>query len=272
MPRSYLRTSDGARLAFQADGPASAPAIVLAHSLGTDLDLWRAQAEALAGRFCVVRYDLRGHGASSAPAGDYDLGRLGRDVLDLMDELGLARTSFCGLSLGGMVGQWLGAHAPERLDRLVLCNTSAFTGPEAWSARIAAVRSQGLAAIWDAVAERWFASEFRTARPDVVEAARRTFVATDLAGYVGCCAAIRDMDLRPVLAGIGAPCLVIGGSEDQATPVSDAALLAKTIPGARLQVLPTGHLSSLERPAALGAAIADFLQARPAANAAPGGA
>lgn len=242
----FCTTCDGARLAFQLEGPAGAPVLILSHSLGCSREMWRLQMGRLTERFRVLRYDHRGHGQSSAPPGDYTLARLGQDVLDLMDGLGLAQAAFCGLSLGGMVGQWLGGCAANRFSRIALCNTAPFMSPERWETRIAAVRDGGMASIAGAVIAGWFTPRFTEADPDAVASLRATLTASDPQGYVGCCAAIRDMDLRPLASKITAPCLIIGGSEDAATPPWQSEWLAETITDARLVLLPAAHLSNVE--------------------------
>jgi 3-oxoadipate enol-lactonase len=201
------------------DGPEGAPTLLLGPSLGSTTELWRPQLAALAGRYRVIRYDHRGHGGSPVPPGPYRIDELGRDVLALMDRLGLARTHLGGTSLGGMVGMWVAEHAPDRVDRLLLACTSARLGPpELWAGRAASVRASGMASIADAVLERWFTPQFAAARPDVVGAARDMLLATPPEGYAGCCAAIETMDLVPDLGRIAAPTLVIAGGADPAIP------------------------------------------------------
>lgn len=255
MTLSRFTTGDGCALAYRIDGPADAPVLVLSNSLGTAMEMWSPQIEALAARYRVLRYDSRGHGRSDVPPGAYSMDRLGRDVIELMDGLGIDRARFCGLSKGGMVGQWLGYRAPERIERLVLCNTSPFMGPpSAWDDRIAAVRAGGMAAMTDAVIARWFTPGFAERMPEAVLPVRAMLLATDPAGYAGCCAAIRDMDMRPILGLIKVPVTIVGGDLDPATPAEHSHALRDGIPGARLVMLPTAHLSNVERPA-------DFLAA-----------
>ncbi|NKJ42357.1 3-oxoadipate enol-lactonase [Novosphingobium sp. SG720] len=259
MSPHHLTLGDGCRLAWTSDGDPAAPPLILSNSLGTDRAMWTPQLAPLAQHFHVIRYDTRGHGASDAWPGGYGLDRLGRDVLELADALGLARFAFCGLSLGGMTGQWLGVHAPERLTRLVIANSAPYMGPpSAWDARIATVRSQGMAAIADAVVERWFTPAFR-ADPDNTAAILATLHVTDPQGYAGCCAAIRDMDLRPLLSLIETPTLVIGGAQDPATPPEQTRALIEGIAGATGVILDAAHLSNLEQPAAFTAALLDHL-------------
>ena len=227
------------------DGPADAPVVVLSNSLGADLTMWEAQMPALTAKFRVLRYDQRGHGTSTAtPAardssklapGAYSIEALGRDVLMLLDALKIPRAHFCGISMGGGTGMWLAANAPERIDRLVLANTAPkFGTPEAWNARIDAVRKGGVDAIADAVLERWFTSAFRARDPDTTARMRKMMVATPVEGYLGCCAAVRDADLRGALASIRSPTLVIVGTHDPANPPAEGRAFAEKIRGARV--------------------------------------
>ncbi len=242
----FIDLADG-RIRYRFDGPVDAPVLVLSNSLGTDLSMWDAQIPAFAQRLRVLRYDTRGHGASTATPGPYSIAQLGRDVLGLLDALGIARAHFCGLSMGGMVGQWLGVNAPERIERLVLCNTAALIGPaELWDKRIAAVREGGMAAIADAVIARWFTEAFVAAHPEAVAPVRRVLEACTPEGYTAACAAVRDMDQREAVAAITVATLVIAGAHDLATPPADGRFLAERIPGARYLELEAAHLSNIE--------------------------
>jgi 3-oxoadipate enol-lactonase len=246
---SRILTSDGESIAYYFDGPLHAPVVMLSSSLGTDSRLWDTQMPRLASRFRVLRYDSRGHGGSAAPQGEYTLERLGLDALNLIDALEIEQVSFCGISLGGMVGQWLGIHASDRVRSLALCNTSAYMGPpESWTSRIADVRAHGMSAIADAVLERWFTAGFLANFPDPVRVARAMLIATSPQGYAGCCSAIRDMDLRSLGAEISVPTLIIAGDYDPATPPAHAEALLAQIANACLEMLPTAHLSNLEEP------------------------
>jgi len=241
-------------------GPAGAPVVVLSHSLGTSLALWDPQVPALAARFRVLRYDTRGHGRTAPTAGPFGVADLGRDVLRLLDAQGVDRCHFCGLSIGGLVGLWLGAHAPERLDRLALCNTATRIGTaDSWAARIRGAREQGMKAMAPSVMERWFSAAFRATDPDVVARARALFESTSPEGFVGCAMAIRDADERADAAAIRLPTLVISGSEDPATPPAEGRAIAAAIPGARFVELPAAHLSNLEAPHEFNAALLGFL-------------
>ena len=250
----------GARLFYRFDGPEDRPVLVLSNSLGTSLGMWEPQLPAFAARFRVLRYDSRGHGQSEAPLGPYTIERLGRDVLALLDGLGLERVSFCGLSKGGMVGQWLGAHAGERLERLVLACTSAHTGsPEVWTSRIATVRAQGMAAIVPALIDRWFTKGFQEREPETVARITAMLRATDPEGYAACCAAVRDMDQREAIRAIAVPTLVIVGRHDQATPPDHGRLIASHVNGARLVEVDAAHLGNVEAAETFNQAVLDFL-------------
>lgn len=258
----HVTLGDGTRLAYRFDGPHDAPVLLLSNSLGTDHAMWDPQMAGLTQHFRVLRYDQRGHGASDAPAGAYSMDRLGRDVVELLDALGIAKAHFCGLSLGGMVGQWLAVHAPERIDKLILANTSAYMGPPSgWQGRIAGVLADGMAPLAQASIGRWFTPAFPAQAPEAVEPIRQMLLANNPAGYAGCCAAIRDMDQRPTAPLNRLPTLVIAGAQDQATPVEASRFLVEAAADARLQVLePAAHLSNVEQPAAFLAAITAFLK------------
>jgi 3-oxoadipate enol-lactonase len=238
------------RLHLTVDGPAAAPALLLGSSLGTAAAMWDPQVPALARRFRVIRYDHLGHGRSAVPSGPYTLDLLGRELLRTLDDLDVPWVHYAGLSLGGMVGMWLAAHAPDRVRRLALLCTSASLGPpEQWRDRAATVRAEGLPAIADAVVARWFTPAFAVARPEVVAAHRALLTATSPAGYAACCEAIAAMDLRPDLGRIDTPTLVIAGADDPATPVRHAHEIAGRIPAARLVVLDAAaHLANVEQP------------------------
>ncbi|GAA1079846.1 3-oxoadipate enol-lactonase [Nocardiopsis composta] len=231
------------------DGPAGAPVVVLAGSLGSTLEMWRPQVgPLLAAGLRVVRYDHRGHGGSPVPPGPYSIAGLGGDLLRLLDRIGAERASVAGVSLGGMVGMWAAALHPERINRLALLCTSALLGPpEGWTDRAATVRAEGTGAVAGPVVGRWFTPAYAEREPEAVARMRDTVAATPPEGYAGCCEAIADMDLRPELPGIGAPTLVLAGGDDPATPAEHARAIAGLIPGARLHVLDGGaHLASWE--------------------------
>lgn len=248
-------------LNHELSGPEDAPTIVFTGSLGTDLTMWRPQADPLSQRFRVLRYDIRGHGGSPAPPGPYAMADLGSDLLALLDRLRVGRAFLCGLSIGGMISMWTAARAPERVERLVLCCTSARLGPpETWHERAATVRGHGVGAIADTVLERWFTPRFRGAHPDVVERMRAGLTATPPEGYAGCCEAIAAMDLRGDLPSISAPTLVIAADEDPSTPPDHGRLIADGIPGARFELIADArHIVSIERAELVTAQILRFL-------------
>jgi|tagenome__1003787_1003787.scaffolds.fasta_scaffold20956981_4 3-oxoadipate enol-lactonase len=247
------------------DGPADAPVLVLSNSLGTTLALWDPQMPALTEHFSVLRYDHPGHGLGS-PRPVSSVEELGHGVLEILDGHGIGRVSFCGLSLGGAVGQWLAMHAPGRIDRLVLaCGSARFGKPESWRARIETVRAGGVEAVADAVLAIWFTPETRRDSPELVRAYREMMVSAEREGYAGCCEALARWDPGDELAGIRSPTLVIAGSEDAATPPDQGAALQRRIPGARLSVLQgAGHLANLEQPDAFTRLLVDHLTAQPA--------
>lgn len=251
---------------YRLDGRDDAPVLVLSHALGLDLGMWDVQAALLARHVRVLRYDTRGHGGSDTASGDANVAGLGADVIALVDALGIDRFAFCGVSLGGMVGQWLGAHHRDRLTHLVLANTSPrVADPAAMEDRRRVVLADGMAAVVDRVLDRFFSSAFRRRQPATVAWARGTLRATDAAGYAACCAAVRDHDGAPWLSRITTPTLVIGGSVDVSMPWDvHGRVLAAGIPEARHRLLSTGHLSNLEAPAGFLAALTDVLLPRPA--------
>jgi 3-oxoadipate enol-lactonase len=254
-------TVDNVRLFYHLEGDARRPVLVFSHSIGTDHSMWDLQVPDLLPHFRILRYDTRGHGASDAPAADYSMERLGRDVLGLADALGVARFAFCGLSLGGMIGQWLGANASDRLTGLILANTSPLMAPKSnWDARRQAVLDGGMAAIVDMAMQRFFSPE-TLARGDVhASSVRTTLLGTNPVGYAACCVAIRDMDHTGLLRKIVVPTLVIAGDCDVSTPwTGHGELLAREIPGARAVHLPAAHLSNIEQPRAFTAALLEFL-------------
>jgi 3-oxoadipate enol-lactonase/4-carboxymuconolactone decarboxylase len=250
--------TDGARLYWRCDGPDNAPALLLGNSIGTDHALWDPVMPVLMRAFRVIRYDARGHGASDAPAGEYSMERLGLDALAIADAAGAERFHYAGISLGGMVGLWLGENAAKRIDRLALCNTSAYFGPESWAARIAAVRSGGMAAITDMVMARFFTPAYVKQADARFASVRRMFLSIDAGGYIGCGAAIRDMDLRAGLPRIQVPTLVVTGAFDQATPPAQGLAIAQAIPGARYAELACAHIPTHEAGPALAGRLCEF--------------
>jgi 3-oxoadipate enol-lactonase len=253
----------GARLHYRMDGARDLPLLVLSNSLGTDVSMWEPQMDALLPHCRVLRYDTRGHGQSAVPPGPYSVDDLGRDVVALLDHVEAARASFCGLSMGGVTGMWLGIHAPSRIDSLVLANTAAQIGTaDLWNQRIAKVNEGGMAAICDAVLARWLTPGFAARETATLARLQALMERQPPAGYAACCAAVRDMDLRAQVSRISAPTLVITGTHDPATPPADGAWLAQQIPGARLVELPASHLSNIEAAEPFNAALVSFLTER----------
>jgi len=253
---------DGSRMYYRMDGDDKRPVLVLSHSLGVDHGQWDLQMPGLVPSFRILRYDIRGHGASDAPSGDYSMECLGRDILGLTDALKIPKFAFCGVSLGGMIGQWLAAQVGDRLTHVVLANTSArLADPAAMETRRKTVLGRGMEAIVDMAMGRFFSPENLSPETGSV---RATFLGTNPHGYAGCCAAIRDMDHRTFLADIRVPTLIIGGDRDISTPwVSNGDVLAESIAHAKTLQLPAAHLSNIERPNSFSAALLDFLLPAP---------
>jgi 3-oxoadipate enol-lactonase len=252
-------------VAHELVGPVDGPSVILSCSLGTDRSMFDPQIPALSRGNRVVRYDLRGHGSSPAPAGPYAISDLGEDLLALMDRLGIERASLCGVSIGAMTSIWVAAHAPERVDRLVLCCTSARFGPEAaevYRARAVTVRRHTVDAVADGALERWFTPAFRAAQPELMAQIRRGLTETSPEGYASCCEALAALDLLPVLGSIAAPTLVIAGAEDPATPPDHGRAIADGIPGARFELIEgAAHLANIEKAEVVTPLIAGFIDA-----------
>jgi 3-oxoadipate enol-lactonase len=257
----FIETKD-LRMYHELDGPASAPALVLSNSLGTNLSLWDAQLPVFAQNFRLLRYDSRGHGRTSAPQGAYSIEMLARDVLQLLDALNLQRVNFCGLSIGGMTGMWLAVNAPQRLQKLILSNTAPKIGKlETWNDRMNAVRKGGTEAVAQEVVERWFTPEFRANHLDQIAKTRHMIETTSTDGYVGSCAAVRDFDFWQNVGSIRTQTLVIAGTHDQSVPPSDAQKLANQIMGARYIEFPAAHISNVEAAASFTDEVSAFLRA-----------
>ena len=257
---------------YRIDGDPRLPSLVLSNGLGLDLTMWSPQIPAFSRHFRVLRYDTRGHGASSTPAQPATIEELGRDVLALLDHAGIPRTHFCGFSMGGMIGMWLGIHAPVRIDRLVLAHSAARIGPVSmWNERIATVERDGMQAISDVAMRRWFTAAFIERHPEVVGELKRAMERNDAGGYVRCCAAIRDADFRDAVADICAPTLVLSGAQDAATTSADADHLERRIPDVRRVELDAAHLSNHEMPDEFTDALLDFLGAARVEHPAPRG-
>jgi 3-oxoadipate enol-lactonase len=239
---------DGANIWYAIEGRDDAPPLLLIHSLATTHELWASQMPAFVRSFRVIRYDMRGHGRSTSAAGDVTIEQLGRDALAVLDAANVTRAAVAGVSLGGLTAIWIGEHAADRVERLVLANTAARIGTsDTWSARIRVVREGGMAVAADLAIPRWFTDGFRENHPDIMQAYRAMVLTTPLESYVSACSALRDADLRGETSRIAAPTLVIAGGEDRSTPPADSELLRDTIPDAHMEVLDAAHLANVER-------------------------
>lgn len=245
------------------DGPAGAPVVVLGNSLGTCAAVWQHQLPEMLPDFRVLAFELPGHGGTPAAAGPYTIGGLGAGVLGLLDTLGIERAAYCGISLGGMIGMWLAAHAADRISALGLVCTSAFLPPaDGWRARAGQVRTAGMTSISTAVLGRWFTPGFAARSPRVISEFQAELERTDPAGYAGCCEAIAGMDLRSDLPGVVAPTLVLAGADDPATPPEHGGAIAALIDGARLEVIPgAAHLAAIEAAGQVTSALLGHLRA-----------
>ncbi len=255
-------TAENTRLFYRLEGKPGRPVLVLSHSIGCDHGMWESQIADLIPHFQVLRYDIRGHGASDAPPGPYTVEQLGRDMLAMADALNIERFAFCGLSLGGAIGQWLAIHRKGRLTKLALASTSPqFGQPANWETRIKMVSAGGMAAIIDLAMQRFFSEETLARRDSYAESVRSVLLGTDPAGYIGCCAALRDMDHREKLKEIDVPTLVMVGQRDVSTPwAGHGDSLALGIANSQVVHLPAAHLSNIERPRTFTAALMKFLK------------
>lgn len=263
---SYARSMPARRqvdVDYRIEGPPGAPVLVLSHALGLSLAMWDPQMPRLSQNLRVVRYDHRGHGGSPVPPGPYTIGDLGQDLLKLLDQLELTSVSFCGLSLGGMVGLWIAGNAPDRVDRLVVCSAAArMARPQDYADRALQVRNHGMASVADLVIRRWFTTGFAAGRPEIIASIRALLVSTPAEGYAGACEAVASMDLREDLPRIGAPTLIIAAAEDQATPPEQSREIARRIPSAEVVVIAgASHLANVEQPEAVTDQILDHLTA-----------
>jgi 3-oxoadipate enol-lactonase len=234
--------------------------LMLSNSLGTTLHMWDEQVAPFTKHFRLLRYDRRGHGRSSVPKGPYTMERLGRDVLAVLDGLGVAKINWCGLSMGGMVGQWLGANAPERMGKIILSNTACYyADPTNWLNRIKAVKQGGIAAVADTVIAGWLTADFREREPQIAANMKAMLLATPVEGYLACCEALSTLDQRALLPKIKSPTLVIAGRHDMATPISAGELIRSNIPGASLTILDAAHISNVEQSHAFTDTVVGFL-------------
>jgi 3-oxoadipate enol-lactonase len=255
--------ADGCLLNVSVEGQDGGPTLMLSNSLGCTLQMWEPQMKALTQLFRVIRYDRRGHGKSGVPAGPYSMERFGRDVLAILDDLNIAKVHWCGLSMGGMVGQWLGANAPERISKIILANTACYyADPTNWNNRIKAVKEGGLKAVADTVIASWLSADFREREPQITANLKAMLIASPVAGYLACCEALSTLDQRELLPRIKSPTLVIAGRHDTATPIAAGELIRGKIPGASLTILDAAHISNVEQPHAFTDAVVGFLTQR----------
>ncbi len=252
--------ADGCLLNVSVEGRQSGPTLMLSNSLGSTMQMWEPQMKALTQVFRVIRYDRRGHGKSGVPPGPYSMERFGRDVLAILDDLNIDHVHWCGLSMGGMVGQWLGANAPERMGKIILANTACYyPDPSNWLARIKAVKEGGLAAVADAVIANWLTADFREREPLVTANMKAMMLATPVQGYIACCEALSTLDQRELLPKVKSPTLVIAGRHDMSTPVAAGEMIRSKIPGASMTLLDAAHISNVEQPHAFTDAVVGFL-------------
>jgi len=247
----------------EVSGKEGAPVVMLSHSLGSSLVMWKPQMRALEPHYQVLRYDTRGHGGTDAPTGPYTLEQLGEDAIGLVDALGIEVVHWVGLSLGGMIGQYFALNQPHRLRSLVLCDTAAFMpkdGQAMRQERIETARSKGMQALLEPTLERWFTPPFVKQDPREVTLIRNQFLATPVAGYIGCSEAIKGLNYLDRLSEIKIPTLIIVGEDDPGTPVATSKAMHERIPDSKLVVLPSAaHLSNVEQADAFNTALLDFL-------------
>ena len=255
--------SDDADISCEVDGDPQAPALLLINSIGSTREMWGRQMAAFTTSYRVIRYDARGHGRSSVPRGPYTMAQLGADALAILDRLEVQAAHICGLSLGGITAQWLGLHAPNRVRHLVLANTAARIGTvESWTERIGLVHQKGMSAVADVAMERWFTPAFRQRDPETVHAFRAMVQNCPADGYLGCCAALRDADLRDSVSAIRAPTLAVASSADTATPPEGLEFIRARVPGAQLVTFNSAHLSNVECAEEFTTAVLEFLKAQ----------
>ena len=258
--RMPFTTIDQISLHYELEGHETLPVVMLCNSLGATLEMWDPQMAILLTRYRVLRYDTRGHGQSAIPTGPYSIEQLGKDAVGLMNHLGIDKVDFCGLSMGGMTGMWLGIHHPNRIRHLVLCNTAAKLGsPEVWNTRLAVLAKEGMAGLTPAILDRWFTAAFQLRSPHVIERVRSMLMATDPEGYAANACAVRDMDLLRDVARIELRTLVIAGSHDGSTPPELGRDIAERIKGSQFVELDAAHLSNWEQAADFTAAVMGFL-------------
>ena len=255
-------TSNDAQINYQTFGDATKPALIFSNSLGTNFKMWQAQIDFFQQDFFVICYDTLGHGASSAPQGPYSIDQLGQDVVNLLDHLNVEKATFCGISMGGLTGQWLAIHRPERFNQVVVCNTAAKIGQEqAWNDRAALVREQGLQPIASTAASRWFTEPFIQSNATVVNNLQNDLAAGSAEGYASCCEALAKADVREQLKDITVPVLVVAGQQDPVTTVVDGQFMVERIANSQLFEINASHISNVELPNEFNQAVKQFIQA-----------
>ena len=253
--------SNDAAINYATFGDASKPAIIFSNSLGTNYQMWQPQINFFKKNYFIVCYDTRGHGASTAPQGPYSIEQLGTDVVNLLDHLNIQKTSFCGISMGGLTGQWLAIHHPERFNHVIVCNTAAKIGQEqAWNDRAQLVREQGLKPIAETAASRWFTEPFIRSNTAIVESLSNDLGAGSPEGYASCCEALAKADVREQLKNITVPTLVVAGQKDPVTTVADAQYIINNVRSSSLFEINASHISNIEQPKAFNQAVQSFLQ------------
>lgn len=254
-------TSQDAEINYQTFGDAAKPALVFSNSLGTNFKMWQPQIDHFQQDFFVICYDTRGHGASSAPQGPYTLDQLGQDVVNLLDHLNIEKAAFCGISMGGLTGQWLAINKPERFSHVVVCNTAAKIGQEqAWQDRAALVREQGLTPIASTAAGRWFTEPFIQSNAATVATLSNDLGAGSPEGYASCCEALAKADVREQLKDIQVPVLIVAGQQDPVTTVADGEFMQQRIANSELFEINASHISNIEQPEAFNQAVQAFIQ------------
>ncbi|QIC76109.1 3-oxoadipate enol-lactonase [Acinetobacter indicus] len=254
-------TSQDAEINYQTFGDATKPALVFSNSLGTNFKMWQPQIDHFQQDFFVICYDSRGHGASSAPQGPYTLDQLGQDVVNLLDHLNIEKAAFCGISMGGLTGQWLAINKPERFSHVVVCNTAAKIGQEqAWQDRAALVREQGLTPIASTAAGRWFTEPFIQSNAATVTTLSNDLGAGSPEGYASCCEALAKADVREQLKDIQVPVFIVAGQQDPVTTVADGEFMQQRIANAELFEINASHISNIEQPEAFNQAVQAFIQ------------
>lgn len=252
--------SADAQINYQTFGEPSSPALVFSNSLGTNYGMWQKQFNELKDQFFVICYDTRGHGSSSTPDGPYTVEQLGEDVVRLVDHLNISKAAFCGISMGGLTGQWLAIHYPDRFSHVVVANTAAKIGQEqAWLDRAKLVREQGLQPIAATAASRWFTDPFIQSHPSIVNNLCNDLSAGSAMGYANCCEALAKADVREQLKDIKIPVLVVAGTQDPVTTIADGEFMQQRIPQSKLAEINASHISNVEQPEAFNKILKDFL-------------